>query len=85
MSKYFIKPERAIPMLQELAVASRKWGKNLSVPYSVPQIIEAIELADAQGVFEPRDEVISKEEVTLLRRQLAACQNREKARKHDVA
>lgn len=85
MSRYSIKPENALPMLRSLAAASRKWGKQASAPFSMYEIMQAIEIADERGFLDvKREEVISKEEVTLLRRQLAACQNREKARKGRV-
>ena len=80
MSKYFLKPQQAVPLLKEIAVQSRKWGKNLKLPYSQAQIVEAIQLADDQGLIAGANDGPTKEEVTLLRRQLAACQNREKAR-----
>jgi len=65
-------------MLQQVAKARRRWGKNVNPPFTPSQMMEAIELADDQGVFNPS---VSPEEATKLRRQLAACENREKARR----
>lgn len=71
----------AFNILKQLAHMHDRWGKNMSPPYTAHQLYEAIALAAAKGAFEEPEPVVAKEEVTLLRRQLAACQNREKARK----
>ena len=72
---------RALTILAETATARKRWGRNASTPYSTDQLMEAILLVRDAGHFEP---VVSREEVTKLRRQLAACTNREKARKGET-
>lgn len=68
---------RALLVLTDVAAARKRWGKNASSPYHADQIMEAIHLANEGGHFA---QVVPPEEVTKLRRQLAACQNREKGR-----
>ena len=80
MTSYLVQPEKAVPLLQELAAARRRWGRNCRPPYRLEQILDALVLAEDQGALKVPDGP-SKEEVTKLRRQLAACLNREKARK----
>lgn len=69
---------RALLILQDVAAARKRWGKNASSPYHADSIMEAIHLANEAGHFA---QLVPPADVTLLRRQLAACQNREKARK----
>lgn len=78
--------EKAIAITKEVAKARIKWGKLASPPYTVPQIMDAIAALANAGLLEakPAEEGPSPEEVTKLRRQLAACTNREKAHKGSV-
>jgi len=73
---------RAIQIAKEIAGARKKWGKQANPPYKLDQIMDAIVTLDASGAFEDQKapEGPSPEEITKLRRQLAACTNREKAR-----
>lgn len=68
---------RALGILTDTAAARKRWGKNASTPFHADQIMEAIYIANEAGHFAQH---VSPEEVTKLRRQLAACTNREKAR-----
>lgn len=69
---------RALTILTDTAAARKRWGKNASTPYHADQMMEAILTVQDAGHFEP---VVDPAEVTKLRRQLAACENREKGRK----
>lgn len=74
---------KAIRIAEEIAAARKKWGKQANPPYNLHTIMDAIVVLEAQGLLkgtQPTPEGPSPEEVTKLRRQLAACQNREKAR-----
>ena len=75
-----MKREKAVSIAKEVAAARLKWGKQASPPYTMHQIMDAILVLESEGVLEPQPAGPSPEEVTKLRRQLAACQNREKAR-----
>jgi hypothetical protein len=69
--------ERAEEIAGTIAKAIDKWGRYAEVNYSKEQIYEAIGVlwkADSPDLAKQR------EELTKLRRQLAACMNREKAR-----
>lgn len=66
--------DKARNIVKEIVAARLKWGKLVSVPYKEAQIYDALLVLDKAGNFDGG----TKEEVTKLRRQLAACQNREK-------
>ena len=76
--------DRARAIVKEILAARAKWGtKNLRSPYTNDQLFDALAALDAAGHF---DGGVSAEEATKLRRQLAACLNREKVKsKHGVA
>lgn len=76
LSRQSMPADRADAILATVAEAVGKWGKQADVPFSIETIYQAISVARAQ----PAD-VPSKQELTKLRRQLAACQNREKRAK----
>lgn len=69
--------DKALQIAKELAAGHRRWGKVMNPPYTAMQMAEAIAVLDANGHFESN----VGEELTRVKRQLAACQNREKARK----
>jgi polyhydroxyalkanoate synthesis regulator phasin len=76
-----VKTDKAKTIVLEIAQARRKWGKQANPPYSIHQIMDAL-VALSDELQKPAEECGgTPEEVTKLRRQLAACQNREKARK----
>lgn len=66
--------EQALGIVAEIVAVRKRWGRQGSVPYSIDQIMDAIVLLAEDGAL------ANKEELTKLRRQLAACTNREKAR-----
>lgn len=70
--------EKALEIIAEVAEARKRWGKQASVNYTLDQLMDAIVVLADKGRFDgPSDD-----EITKLRRQLAACQNREKGRKN---
>lgn len=74
MSRYQMNAEKALAILNEAADARLRWGKQASIPYSMQQIMEAIELVKAEGwLGKPQ---INDEDVTKLKRQLAAANAR---------
>ena len=75
-----MKREKAVSIAKEVAAARLKWGKQASPPYTTHQIMDAVLVLEAEGLLEPAVPLITPEELTKLRRQYAACQNREKAR-----
>jgi hypothetical protein len=79
-----MKREKAVSIAKEVAAARLKWGKQASPPYTMHQIMDAVLVLEAEGLLE-QPIGPTPEEVTKLRRQLAACQNREKARKQPQA
>lgn len=79
-----MKLDKAKAIVLEIAGARRKWGKQANPPYSIHQIMDALVLLSDE-IREPKQEGLSPEEVTKLRRQLAACTNREKLKKEGVA
>lgn len=66
--------DKAHTIVKEIVAARKRWGKGVKIPYTEDQLYDAIVVLDAEGNFDGA----SREEVTKLRRQLAACQNREK-------
>lgn len=72
--------ERAREIAAELARARKKWGKHASINVTQDQLYEAVTVLVDAGNFEAP----SAEDITKLRRQLAACQNREKGRTQSV-
>jgi hypothetical protein len=81
MSKNTMNLPTALKVLKAVAVNRAKWGKQASPPYTMAQVMEALELAHNAELLEER---VGKEEITKLKRQLAACTNREKGRKAKV-
>lgn len=75
--------DKAKSIILEISAARKKWGKQANPPYSIHQIMDAlVALSDElQGPKEVIEQLITAEDLTKLRRQLAACTNREKARK----
>lgn len=75
--------DKAKSIVLEIATARKKWGKQANPPYSIHQIMDAlVALSDElQQPKEATEQLITAEDLTKLRRQLAACTNREKARK----
>lgn len=72
-----MKLEMARTIVSNIVEARKRWGKLATPPYTDAQLYDALVLLTEAGKFDAPD----AEEVTKLRRQLAACQNREKARK----
>jgi hypothetical protein len=68
--------EKAVHIAETIAKAHLKWGKHATTSYKQEDLLEAIGVLHLAGNFD----ATPKEDVTKLRRQLAACQNREKAR-----
>lgn len=68
--------ERAIAIVKQVAEARTRWGKYAYPAYTQAELMDALAVLHSAGRFDAP----SDEEITLLRRQLAACQNREKAR-----
>lgn len=68
--------EDAVKIVTEVAIARTRWGKYAYPAYTQAHLMDALALLHKEGRFgAPSDE-----EITKLRRQLAACQNREKGR-----
>jgi hypothetical protein len=68
--------EKAQTIVASVVAGRKRLGKQYSSPIRMDEVLDAFVLVyDASNVDGP-----SKDEVTKLRRQLAACQNREKAR-----
>lgn len=70
--------EQARALVVDVVGHRKRWGKYASAPYTQSQLYDALVLLHDAGMIAP--DVATPEEVTKLRRQLAACQNREKAR-----
>ena len=70
--RYTVTPAKALQMVQEICAARQKWGKQASPPYSVVQILEAIELLGLAGYF-----ASPPEETAKLRKQLSMAAARE--------
>ena len=73
--------DKSLSIVQEILAARKRWGKGMSSPYTADQLYDALIVLDEHGRFSGT----SDEEVTKLRRQLAACQNREKARNKGIS
>lgn len=73
MSRYTMSVAKATALLKDCAAARVKWGKKTSPPYTVAQIMEALELVSENGFFEER---VDPAELTKLRRQLSAANAR---------
>jgi hypothetical protein len=68
--------DKAMEIHDHIVTGFKRWGKQFSPGYSDFELYSAIVvIAENGNIGGP-----SAEEVTKLRRQLAACQNREKAR-----
>jgi hypothetical protein len=79
MSVVAMTEKRAKAIVAIVVEARKKWGRYASPPVSSSELMDALVfLSDNPPV--PED-MTPPEEVTKLKRQLAACQNREKARK----
>jgi hypothetical protein len=76
-----MKLDKAKSIVLEIAAARKKWGKQANPPYSIHQIMDAlVAISDELTKESPKPVEITAEELTKLRRQYAACLNREKAR-----
>lgn len=71
--------EQAHALVTDVVKHRKRWGKYAAAPYTQSQLYDALVLLHDAGLIV--QEATPAEEVTKLRRQLAACQNREKARK----
>lgn len=70
--------ERARAIVAETVRARKQWGKYGQPTCSTDEVLDAlVVMHDSANLDAP-----TPAEVTLLRRQLAACQNREKARQN---
>lgn len=69
--------EKAQQIAADIAAARKKWGRHAAINVSEDQLYEAVTVLVEAGNFDAP----SAAEVTKLRRQLAACRNRELARK----
>lgn len=66
---------RATEMVKQIASARKRWGRYAYPPYTQAELMDALVVLYDAGRFDgPSDE-----DITRLRRQLAACLNREKA------
>lgn len=77
--KYTLSVEASYKLLRTVAAHKVKWGKQASPPYTLAQIMESLEHVVADGGLDPENKTDAAE-LTKLRRQLAACTNREKGR-----
>lgn len=68
--------DKAVEIVKQIADARKRWGKYAYPPYTQAELMDALVVLHEAGRFDAP----SDEEITKLRRQLAACQNREKAR-----
>jgi hypothetical protein len=73
-----VKLETALQVAKDIAAAYRKWGKQANPPYTQHQLCEALAALDAAGHFNSN----IGEELTKVKRQLAAALAREAARKN---
>jgi hypothetical protein len=71
--------EKAIAIVKHCAEARLRWGKYAFPAYTQVELMDALVAMHKAGRFDAP----SDEEITKLRRQLAACENREKARKSE--
>lgn len=69
--------EKATRIVEEVIAGRKRLGKQYMPPYIMDDVLDALVM-----VFESRPEASLKDELTKVRRQLAACQNREKARQN---
>lgn len=74
--KIEMKLDRAHTIVRDVVIARKRWGRQADLPYTLEELMDALMLLHDAGNFDAP----SAEEVTKLRRQLAACQNREKSR-----
>lgn len=80
MTRYTMNAARALEIIKEIAAQRRRWGKQMAPPYTMPQLLEAIELLDEAGQFEPAVADTGK-----LRRQLQAANARETRLRQQLA
>jgi nitrate reductase cytochrome c-type subunit len=79
-SKHSMTLEKAVALRDDVARARRKWGRQASVNYTQDDMLDALDvLAAADEEQRGVAAGLQKEELTKVKRQLAACQNREKA------
>lgn len=69
---------QAHALVVDVVAHRKRWGKHAAPPYTQSQLYDALVLLHDAGLIV--QEATPAEEVTKLRRQLAACMNREKAR-----
>lgn len=79
MAKIEMTLEQAHALVTDVVKHRKRWGKYAAAPYTQSQLYDALVLLHDAGLIV--QEAPSAEEITKLRRQLAACQNREKAKK----
>ena len=78
MSRFSMKPQTALKVLQDVVAQRARWGKQTAPPYTTAQLMEALELVTAAGwLGKP---TYTEADVVLLRRQLGAAKSR--LRKH---
>jgi polyhydroxyalkanoate synthesis regulator phasin len=74
--------EQARALVSDVVLHRKRWGKYAAAPYTQAQLYDSLVLLHDAGIITGE---ATPEEVTKLRRQLAACQNRELARKKKEA
>lgn len=72
--------DKAKAIVLEIAAARKKWGKQANPPYNIHQIMDALVAISVELTKPAVEQLISAEDLTKLKRQYAACQNREKGR-----
>lgn len=73
-----MKFDKAAAIVAGVIAGRKRLGKQYQPPYIMDDVLDALVIVHEQGNFDAP----SKEEITRLKRQLAACQNREKARQN---
>jgi hypothetical protein len=70
--------DKAAGIVANVVAGRKRLGRNYAPPYIMDDVLDALVVVHEHGNFDG----LSKEEITKLKRQLAACQNREKARQN---
>jgi hypothetical protein len=71
--KQVMTKEQALQHASKLALAFGKFGAQISVPYTTPQLLEVISVLHAHGNWDAP----TKDDLTLVKRQLTAALARE--------